>query len=126
VRSENPDVQRVRNTLQRVNLAVNTVLTYQNDHPHYGDDKWVQYPTDWRGDCDDYALTKMDLLRKRGVSILDMRLIQLKVDQGKEQGLHAVLLVRIKDDPITWVLDNRYDEIVDRAWLEKNGYTFGF
>lgn len=90
--------------LDMVNLWVNSRLRYLEDR--YGD-HWSDAQETLRngyGDCEDYAIAKMALLAKLGVSSNDMFLVVLR---DKNQLDHAVLAVR--DGGELFVLDNRTD-----------------
>jgi len=66
-------------------------------------DRWVAFPTDRRGDCDDFAVTKRAALLALGFKGA-MRVVLGEVRQGKIWTMHAVLEVDI--DGRTWVLDS--------------------
>lgn len=95
--------------LRRVNRVVNNMITYVTDLEHYGvKEKWVVNPRDNRGDCEDYALTKMNRLVRSGIAPNRMGIAVVRVNDGRERGqIHAVLVV----DNV-WVLDNRNPNVI--------------
>ena len=77
--------------LAKVNSYVNAVMVYTNDAP--GTDTWTLGAI--MGDCDDFALNKVHLLRKKGIDA------EIGVFRRPEKGAwHAVAFVD------GWVLDN--------------------
>lgn len=95
------------NTINRVNRFVNHTIQYQSDLDQYGSiEKWT-IPSSGKGDCEDFALMKQDLLKKYfGIASNIARV------KTKGRG-HAVLLVGVKND--IYVLDN----IDDVVWRKK-------
>lgn len=99
-----------------VNRSINTAIEPVTDMDHWRvADRW-DYPTDGRGDCEDYVLLKRKVLMERGFPRQAL-LITVVVD-GNGDG-HAVLTV--KTDHGDYVLDNMRDEVV--AWV-RTGYRF--
>ncbi len=109
--------------LQQVNQSVNDSHTYEHDED---DDTWnIMEPGD-TGDCEDFALTKMQELIDKGWDPADLHLTGCEVNysDGSTEG-HAVLT--IDTDQGTYVLDNRYDDIAlasnsqfgDYAWTQR-------
>ena len=95
------------NPLRMVNQWVNWHVRYRDDP---AGDEWAPAVTTLRrgyGDCEDFALAKMALLRELGVSTDDMYLVLLR-DRG--QGEHAVLVV--SRGGRLHVLDNRTDMVL--------------
>lgn len=94
--------------LRLVNTKVN-MLPYTSDATKYGlPEFWEAAETD--GDCEDYALAKLQRLKHMGLPISQMRLATCFVEPGsaaekKDRG-HGVLLVDLNGKTI--VLDNRY------------------
>lgn len=84
---------------EQVSRRVNAEITYQEDAAQYGQsDRWVVYPTSGKGDCEDYALTKLWELKDAGIPSL----VQIcALDSGV---WHAVNVVW--DGNKRWVLDN--------------------
>ncbi len=103
--------------LTSVNHAVNTAITPEDDKTHYGRDDFWTIPTDGRGDCEDYALTKRKELLEAGLPASALR---LAVVYSIKTALHAVLTV--STDKGDLVLDNISDAIVpwnvtDFTWI---------
>ena len=99
-----------------VNHHVNSLMTYTSDEELYGiDDMWVMAPASWKGDCEDYALTKLFILEHTFIFNIPRLQIRLVLDE-RHTG-HAVLVV---DN--WWVLDNRFHDIMTKAQLYKIGY----
>ena len=100
-----------RDLLQRVNQGVNRSLTYVEDERNYGQrDFWAtagETIARRRGDCEDFAILKMQMLRAAGIDDAHMKLVLLRdLALGAD---HAVLLVRSKDG---WLaLDNMTDRL---------------
>ena len=111
--------------LYAINYAVNHTMTYQPDIDHYGvTEKWVTLPADGRGDCEDYALSKMELLRRLGVYMGRMKIGLVVVTLPKDPPAgHAVLEYQMADGRIA-VLDNNFDEIASKEWTEQHGYSY--
>jgi predicted transglutaminase-like cysteine proteinase len=107
-------------TMQRlitVNHAVNTAVTPEDDKTHYGVDDYWTIPTDGRGDCEDYALTKRRDLLAAG---LPASVLRLAVVYSIKTALHAVLTVATDKGDL--VLDNASNAIVvwnatDYTWI---------
>jgi predicted transglutaminase-like cysteine proteinase len=102
--------------LQSVNQAVNAAIVPLSDLDHWGIiDQW-DYPSDGKGDCEDYALLKRKLLISRGYpqGILLLAVVRDHSGEG-----HAVLSVTT--DHGDFVLDNQGDAIL--AW-DQTGYLF--
>lgn len=97
--------------LSQVNRWVNRNIAYRDDRVQYGtSDYWADARTTLRnrsGDCEDYAILKMQMLAAAGVRREDM---MLTLARDTIQRLdHAVLLVRNGDE---WVmLDMANDRI---------------
>ena len=102
--------------IERVNQWVNSNISPMSDMEHWGViDQW-DYPTDGKGDCEDYALLKRKLLIEEGLPRQALLMTVVK-DQNNEG--HAVLTV--KTNKGDFVLDNMRDEV--RAWTQ-TGYRF--
>jgi predicted transglutaminase-like cysteine proteinase len=95
-----------RDLVDRVNRAVNGLISYKSDREAFGVvDRWAgPAATLARGyaDCEDYALLKMALLAGYGVEKSAMTLVVLR-DRSRN-AYHAVLAVKVGDQ--TLVLDN--------------------
>ncbi len=94
--------------LQTVNNWVNHHVAYAQDGP---DDHWANLPETiarGRGDCEDFAIAKMQLLQRAGVPA-DSLYLAIVADTVRNID-HAVLIVR--EDGAFLVLDNRTDRIM--------------
>lgn len=96
--------------LRFVNTAVNKAIQFRADTSNWkSEDYWAtaaQTLTRGTGDCEDYAIAKMQLLRAAGVPAADMFLV---IGNDATAGAHAVLLVRLDDR--YWVLNNLQSEL---------------
>ena len=102
--------------LGRVNQQVKTPIEAITDMDHWGVvDRW-DYPTDGKGDCEDYALLKRKLLIEAGFPRQALLMTVVRDHQGDG---HAVLTV--KTNRGDFVLDNLTDKI--KPWTE-TGYKF--
>jgi predicted transglutaminase-like cysteine proteinase len=105
-------------TLELVNDWVNKRIKYSDDVKEYGvADHWAsasQALARGRGDCEDYAITKMQMLRALGFSRNDMYLAIVK-DLVRRSD-HAVLIVRSEGRFI--ILDNSTDELLDASMAQ--------
>jgi predicted transglutaminase-like cysteine proteinase len=108
--------QAVWDELQQVNDEINHAITPEDDLLHYGRAEYWTIPTDGRGDCEDYALTKRAGLIAAGVSPRALRMAVVKTWRGEG---HAVLTVAT--DHGDYVLDN----LVQNVWSWDNtGYQW--
>ncbi len=102
-------------SLAAVNRWVNHRITYAEDRDQYGvADYWAGARKTLRlgrGDCEDIALTKMQLLAAAGVPRDDM-ILTIARDLVRNAD-HAVLIVRT--DAGYRLLDNATDEVLDAA-----------
>jgi predicted transglutaminase-like cysteine proteinase len=102
--------------IERVNQWVNANITPMSDMEHWGViDQW-DYPTDGKGDCEDYALLKRKLLIEEGMP--RQALLMTVVKDLNSEG-HAVLTVKTSKGD--FVLDNMRDDV--RPWTQ-TGYRF--
>ncbi|WP_457795528.1 transglutaminase-like cysteine peptidase [Methylocystis sp. S23] len=102
--------------ISRVNLWVNKHIEPIADTDHWGAiDQW-DYPTDGRGDCEDYALLKRRLLIEQG---FPREALLLTVVKEKNGDGHSVLTVRTNRGE--FVLDNLADLV--KPW-KKTPYRF--
>ncbi|MFV0282104.1 MAG: transglutaminase-like cysteine peptidase [Rhodoblastus sp.] len=102
--------------IERINRWVNKNIESVSDMDHWSViDQW-DYPTDGRGDCEDFALLKRKLLAEQG---FPMQALLLTVVKDKNNEGHAVLTVHT--DHGDYVLDNMNDEVKD--W-KQTGYRF--
>lgn len=104
--------------LNAVNHAVNAAIKPQDDQSHYGREEYWTIPTDGRGDCEDYALTKRKDLLDAG---LPASAVRIAVVYSLKTALHAVLTV--STDKGDFVLDSLTDKIMlwnatDFTWIE--------
>ncbi|MGN3972964.1 transglutaminase-like cysteine peptidase [Tsuneonella sp. SYSU-LHT278] len=102
-------------TLGAVNRWVNRRIAYAEDRDQYGvADYWAgarKTLKAGRGDCEDIALTKMQLLAAAGVP-RDAMILTIARDLARNAD-HAVLIVRT--DAGYRLLDNATDEVLDAA-----------
>lgn len=101
--------------LDAVNRYVNQRVAFVNDIQQYGvSDQWVaagETLRRGRGDCEDFAIAKMQMLRRAGFAEKDLYLVILR-DLARRAD-HAVLVVRAEGRLL--VLDNGTSRIVDSA-----------
>jgi predicted transglutaminase-like cysteine proteinase len=98
-----------------VNRAVNRLIEPATDQEIYGVAEYWTIPMS-RGDCEDYALLKRQVLMQRGwpASALLMTVVRDEKGEG-----HAILTARTaKGD---YILDNKVEEV--KPW-HATGYTF--
>jgi predicted transglutaminase-like cysteine proteinase len=102
--------------LVRINRDVNDSVEPVSDLEHWGMlEKW-SYPTDGKGDCEDYVLEKRKRLMEAGWPRQSLLITVVRDKQGDG---HAVLTVRT--DRGDFVLDNQEARV--RAWTD-TGYSF--
>ncbi len=99
-----------------VNRWVNQKIAYVEDSDLFGKaDYWAGARltlTLGKGDCEDYALTKMQLLAAAGIPQSDMYLTIARDTVRRVD--HALLVVKLEDRYV--VLDNATDELLDGAY----------
>jgi predicted transglutaminase-like cysteine proteinase len=85
---------------------------------------WVQYPADGKGDCEDYALTKLGMLEQLGVPVVtNTKLVSVIVKEpGGVEG-HEILAILMPKGAVLY-LDNMNRHLMTRPELEREGYTF--
>lgn len=97
--------------IPKVNELVNRLISYREDSVLYEKAEYWASPAETlshrAGDCEDFAILKLALLRDLGVSDDDMRIVVLR-DASVRQ-FHAVLTVRHKGKWL--VLDNRFSRV---------------
>jgi predicted transglutaminase-like cysteine proteinase len=97
--------------LAMVNAWINHAVTFTSDMQNYGvSDYWAsarETMARGRGDCEDYAIAKMQLLREAGVPSANLYLVVAR--DLVRRADHALLLVRLDDG--YWVLDSGGDEV---------------
>jgi predicted transglutaminase-like cysteine proteinase len=102
--------------LARINREVNDAVEPMSDLEHWGTlEKW-SYPTDGKGDCEDYVLEKRKRLMEAG---WPRQSLLITVVRDKKGDGHAVLTVRT--DRGDFVLDNQEARV--KGWTD-TGYTF--
>jgi predicted transglutaminase-like cysteine proteinase len=99
--------------LEAVNWYVNRRVHFADDQKRFGrPDVWSSADEtlrSGRGDCEDYAIAKMQMLRSAGFSDRDLYLVIVKDLVRRED--HAVLVARASGRLL--VLDNGTDELLD-------------
>ena len=105
----------VAERLERANSWVNHALLFASDAQVYGEaDHWAgahEALARGRGDCEDYAITKLQLLRAAGVPASSLYLVVVR--DAVRRSDHAVLAVRANDRFL--VLDNGVDRVLEAA-----------
>jgi predicted transglutaminase-like cysteine proteinase len=102
--------------LVRVNREVNDAIDPISDLEHWGTlEKW-SFPTDGKGDCEDYVLEKRKRLVDAG---WPRQSLLVTVVRDKKGDGHAVLTV--KTDRGDFILDNQEAKV--KAWTD-TGYKF--
>ena len=91
--------------LQRVNYSLNQQITYQSDdRVHRVSERWENAREfGYQGDCEDFALAKLEELLRRGWPIQQLRLCFCWVDREADDSGHAVLIV--EHERRLWCLD---------------------
>ncbi len=101
----------------RINRWVNAHIEAVSDMDHWGIvDRW-DYPTDGKGDCEDYALLKRKMLIELGFP--RQALLMTVVKDASQEG-HAILT--LKTSKGEFVLDNLNDDM--KPWTAAVGYRF--
>lgn len=99
--------------LEAVNRYVNARVRFVDDIRQYGvPDHWTSAAETLRrgrGDCEDYAIAKLHLLRRAGFAEKDLYLVVLR--DALRRSDHAVLVARAEGRLL--VLDNGTDRLVD-------------
>ena len=99
--------------LDAVNRYVNARVSFVDDIRQYGvADHWTSAADTLRrgrGDCEDYAIAKLQLLRRAGFAEKDLYLVILR--DALRRADHAVLVARA--DGRLLVLDNGTDRLID-------------
>ena len=101
--------------LDHVNRRVNADIEPATDQELYGVVEYWTLPTT-RGDCEDYALLKRQVLMDRGWPASALLMTVVRDDQGDG---HAVLTVRTTQGD--FILDNKVSDI--KLW-HQTGYAF--
>lgn len=121
--------QRGKGTVERLE-AVNW---YVNKRVHFVDDSVRWHRADvWsaanetlnagKGDCEDYAIAKLAMLRRAGIADKDLYLVILKDTVRRAD--HAVLVVRAAGH--MYLLDNGTDEVLDTETVHDYRPIFTF
>ena len=101
--------------LKAVNRYVNRRVHFESDERQFGrPDVWSAADSTLRkgrGDCEDYAIAKLQMLRTAGISDRDLYLVILRDLVRRED--HAVLVVRAAGRMV--LLDNGTDRLLDSA-----------
>ena len=112
--------------LDAVNRFVNARVAFVNDIQQYGvSDRWMPAAETirrGRGDCEDFAIAKLQLLRHAGFAEKDLYLVILR--DVVRRADHAVLVVRAEGRML--VLDNGTSRIVDSEMLADYRPIFSF
>lgn len=99
--------------LEAVNRYVNARVTFIDDIRQYGaDDRWVPAAETLRrgrGDCEDYAIAKLQMLRRAGFADRDLYLVIVR--DVLRRADHAVLVARAEGRLL--VLDTGTDRLAD-------------
>ena len=99
--------------LEAVNWYVNKRVRFTDDIRQYGrTDYWAtasETLNHGRGDCEDFAIAKLQLLRRAGIADKDLYLVVVK--DLVRRADHAILVVRAAGH--MYVLDNGTDELLD-------------
>jgi predicted transglutaminase-like cysteine proteinase len=101
--------------LDEVNRAVNAAIQPATDQELYGVAEYWTLPTD-KGDCEDYALLKRQLLIRRGWPPSALLLTVVRDERGDG---HAVLTARTAQGD--FILDNKLTDV--RLW-HQTGYRY--
>ncbi len=103
------------NTVAAVNAYANRTIRYAEDHDLWGQaDYWANADTTFRlgkGDCEDIAIAKMQMLAALGIDRGDM-ILTLARDLVRHAD-HAVLIVKL--DGRFVMLDNTTDQLIDAS-----------
>jgi predicted transglutaminase-like cysteine proteinase len=107
-----------RGRIEAVNMYVNTHVAFTPDYRQYRvADHWALASVTLvrrRGDCEDFAIAKMALLRRAGFADQNLYLVIVKDVFRVEH--HAVLVVR--SDRRFWVLDNVTDRVLESTLIK--------
>ena len=101
--------------LDEVNRGVNHAIAPATDAEIYGVSEYWTIPVD-RGDCEDYALLKQQLLMARGWPLNALLLTVVRDEKGEG---HAVLTARTTQGD--FILDNKVEAV--KLW-NKTSYSY--
>jgi predicted transglutaminase-like cysteine proteinase len=108
--------------IKEINLDVNSSHEYQSDSSGWRvQEYWDIMSAGEKGDCEDFALTKMQALLDYGVGVEHLQIATCAVEQGL--GWHAVLMIQTQNRG-TLVLDNRFDKVLTKETLQNFGYQW--
>jgi predicted transglutaminase-like cysteine proteinase len=103
--------------LRKINNDINKSVKYLTDDENYKTPEyWVI--AERIGDCEDYALRKLEECIKAGIDAKNCCLATCWVEN--DGGYHAVLVV--KDNEHLYVLDNRFNYVYEMT--DDNGYKW--
>ena len=112
--------------LEAVNRYVNARVRFVDDIRQYGvADRWTNAAETLRrgrGDCEDYAIAKLQLLRRAGFAEKDLYFVILR--DALRRADHAVLVVRAEGRLL--VLDNGTDRLIDSHEMPDYRPIFSF
>jgi len=121
--------QRGKGTVERleaVNWYVNKRVHFVDDQVRWGrPDVWSTADTTLKagkGDCEDFAIAKLAMLRRAGIADKDLYLVILKDTVRRAD--HAVLVVRAAGH--MYLLDNGTDEVLDSETVHDYRPIFTF
>lgn len=97
-------------TVNQVNLQVNSTIIPATDMEVYGKEEYWAYPIT-AGDCEDFALLKRRLLIQRGFSPSNLLMTVVRKPDGEG---HAILTLRTAQGD--YELDNLSDEV--KLWYQ--------
>lgn len=104
--------------IDAVNRWVNRRVQFANDITAYGaEDRWSSTVETLRrgsGDCEDFAIAKLQMLRSAGLAERDLYLVILRDEKRMRD--HAVAVVRAEGRLL--VLDNSTSQIVDSDTID--------
>lgn len=101
--------------LDEINRSINAAIKPVTDSEAYGVSELWTIPTD-KGDCEDYALLKQQVLISRGWPSSSLLMTVVRDERGEG---HAVLTARTSQGD--YILDNKIDDL--RLW-NRTGYEF--
>lgn len=105
--------------LQKINREVNASTVYKTDMELYNKLDFWNLIEKGMGDCEDYAITKRQLLINAGIPAEELKLCVCRTPDG--QG-HAVLTVDMDNE--TYILDNNFKGLKTYSQLKAIGYKF--
>lgn len=129
------DPAQLIDALTFINKVVNGGIAYEDDYHHYGvGDFWVTLPADAKGDCEDYALTKLFFISQYDDyagdpvdEVTNTKIVGVMVHfvaNGKaDADGHAILAVKLPSGTVAY-LDLNNQELMTRRELQNQGYEF--